>query len=71
MKLLSPLTWLTRLIVHTDTQHVIFEAVGQMVNSLNYIHCKFTLNLTSIKEQHGKFDVTLAHMSKTLVKHKV
>lgn len=68
MKLISLLTWLTWLTVYTNAQHVIFEAVGQMVNSLNYMHCKFTLNLTSIEEQRQKFDVALAHMSQNLVK---
>ena len=71
MKLLGLLTWLTWLIVYTDAQHVIFEAVGQMVNSLNYIHCKFTLNLTSIEEQRQKFDVALDHMSRSLVKPEI
>ena len=52
MKLLNLLTWLTWRIVHTSAQHIILEAVGQMVNSLNYIDCKFTLDLTSIDKQH-------------------
>ena len=71
MKLLSLLTWLTQLIVHTDAQHVIFEAVGQMVNSLNYIHCKFTLNLSLMEEHPQKFDIALQHMSNTFIKAEV
>ena len=52
--------------VNTNAQHVIFKAVGQMVKSVNYIHCKFTLDLSSIEEQQAKFDEALSLMSKTM-----
>ena len=50
----------------TYSHHVIFESVGQMVNSLNYIHCKFTLNLSSISEQHQKYHNALDSIVKNL-----
>ena len=35
--------------------HVIFENVGQMAGALAYIHCKLTLNISSIELQHNKY----------------
>ena len=37
-----------------------------MVNSLNYIHCKFTLNLSSIEQQRLRFTAALTDISNAL-----
>ena len=66
MKPLSLLTWFIGLLLCTNAQHVIFEAVGQMVNSLNYIHCKFTLDLSSIDAQQQSFVAAVTNMSNSL-----
>ena len=52
--------------LNTKAQHIIFEAVGQLVNSLNYIHYMFTFELTSIDEQQAKFAKALYNMSNSM-----
>ncbi len=43
----------------TQSHHVIFENIGQMAGALSYIHCKLTLNLSSIFQQHQTYDKAL------------
>ena len=71
MKLLSLLNRLIGLPLFADTQHIIFEAVGQTVNSLNYIHYKFTLDLSSIDEQQKMFVAAVTNMTNSLQPCKV
>lgn len=37
------------------SHHVIFENIGQMAGALSYIHCKLTLNISSILHQHQAY----------------
>jgi hypothetical protein len=37
------------------SHHVIFENIGQMAGALSYIHCKLTLNISSIFHQHKAY----------------
>ena len=39
--------------------HVIFENIGQMAGALSYIHCKLTLNISSIFHQHQTYFLAL------------
>ncbi len=45
--------------VLVTTHHVIFENIGQMAGALSYIHCKLTLNLSSIVQQHRTYHHSL------------
>ena len=43
----------------TQSHHVIFENIGQMAGALSYLHCKLTLNISSIFMQHKIYDDAL------------
>jgi len=43
----------------TDSQHVIFESIGQMAGAISYQHAKLTLNLSSIFNQFEKYESAL------------
>ena len=49
--------------------HVIFENVGQMAGALAYIHCKLTLNISSIEIQHQKYTSLLEQLFEQLIAH--
>jgi hypothetical protein len=51
------LIYTNHLIDLTDSQHVIFESVGQMAGAISYQHAKLTLNLSSIFHQFEKYQV--------------
>jgi hypothetical protein len=52
-----------------EGNHVIFENIGQMAGALSYIHCKLTLNLSSIHLQHQKYVTALQQLQNILVRH--
>jgi hypothetical protein len=43
----------------TDSQHVIFESIGQMAGAISYQHAKLTLNLSSIFTQFQRYESAL------------
>jgi hypothetical protein len=43
----------------TNSQHVIFESIGQMAGAISYQHTKLTLNLSSIFSQFQKYESAL------------
>ena len=43
----------------TDSQHVIFENIGQMAGAISYQHAKLTLNLSSIFTQFQRYESAL------------
>ena len=49
--------------------HVIFENIGQMAGSLTYMHCKLTLNLSSIVLQHQLYYDALIHLRHEIERH--
>jgi len=53
------LIYTNHLIDLTDSQHVIFESVGQMAGAISYQHAKLTLNLSSIFYQFEKYESAL------------
>ena len=50
----------------TDSQHVIFESVGQMAGAISYQHAKLTLNLSSIFYQFEKYESSLQVLKQNL-----
>ena len=49
--------------------HVIFENIGQMAGSLTYMHCKLTLNLSSIVTQHQHYHAALINLQNEIRKY--
>ena len=45
---------------HAQAHHVIFENIGQMAGALTYMHCKLTLNISSIFDQYNAYSTQLA-----------
>ncbi len=43
----------------TNSQHVIFESIGQMAGAIYNQHAKLTLNLSSIFYQFEKYESSL------------
>jgi hypothetical protein len=43
----------------TESQHVIFESIGEMVWAISYQHAKLTLNLSSIFSQFQRYESAL------------
>ena len=49
-----------------DSQHVIFESVGQMAGAISYQHAKLTLNLSSIFHQFERYEDSLQVLKRNL-----
>jgi len=60
------LIYTNHLIDLTDSQHVIFESVGQMAGAISYQHAKLTLNLSSIFYQFEKYESSLQVLKQNL-----
>jgi len=60
------LIYTNHLIDLTDSQHVIFESVGQMAGAISYQHAKLTLNLSSIFHQFEKYESSLQVLKQNL-----
>jgi hypothetical protein len=43
----------------TESQHVIFESIGQMAGAISFQHAKLTLNLSSIFTQFQQYESAL------------
>jgi hypothetical protein len=50
----------------TETQHVIFESIGQMAGAISYQHAKLTLNLSSIFSQFDSYESALEALKQNL-----
>jgi hypothetical protein len=50
----------------SDSHHVIFENIGQMAGALSYLHCKLTLNISSIFLQHQLYHTALTEYFKRI-----
>ena len=49
-----------------NSQHVIFESVGQMAGAISYQHAKLTLNLSSIFHQFERYEDSLQVLKRNL-----
>jgi hypothetical protein len=47
--------------------HVIFENIGQMAGALSYMHCKLTLNISSIFLQHQAYSNALMNLQRHIL----
>jgi hypothetical protein len=43
----------------SESQHVIFESIGQMAGAISYQHAKLTLNLSYIFTQFQRYEAAL------------
>ena len=50
----------------TDSSYVIFEDIGAMANSVNYINVKITVNLSSILDQHDHYVKALTELEASI-----
>ena len=60
---------LTLFLAPVHGHHVIFENIGQMAGSLTYMHCKLTLNLSSIVTQHQQYHAALLNLRTEIHKY--
>jgi hypothetical protein len=69
MKSAVLLLLLASVILMTSSHHVIFENIGQMAGALSYIHCKLTLNISSIIHQHHAYHQSLVQYRQLITKN--
>ena len=50
----------------SESSYVIFEDIGAMASSVNYINVKTTINLTSLLDQHTKYVAALKYINTTI-----